>query len=458
MSGKSEYNNISGFDMSNAVFKIIFFLAVIALVGGCSGADPGEPTIRTGQFIDSPVSNLAFRTESQSGFTNSDGEFQYVLGETIIFSVGSLDFPPVSAVSTVTPQLMAGVAVEIVDNVVATNIARLLQSLDVDDDRTTIEIGDNAHSSSLEVAESDSLSFFASDDFDSQVAELVADLVSSDEARAHLRETFGLPEPINQLPTANAGANQSILLGETVTLNGAASDDPDGDNANLTYQWSLESPEGSSAELNDDTASSASFTPDEEGNYIASLVVNDGQGNSAPDTTTIQVTFEPPAEVPTIYYVTTEMTTDTTTSLENLSGSVSTTTPGTGTIDTETGIVSATGMVLDSQQLLAGVTPVSGIITVAIEVDSANNSGTQTRTACTNTSVAPLTCNGNVAVGEVLPITGLTSNTWQSGEITGDTITYNIDAASPSPLGGDLYNVGTVVVTLGEPVPQDSAE
>ncbi|MDG1772571.1 MAG: hypothetical protein P8H32_03950, partial [Oceanicoccus sp.] len=65
---------------------------------------------------------------------------------------------------------------------------------------------------------------------------------------------------------------------------------------------------------------------------------------------------------------------------------------------------------------------------------------------------------GNVAVGQVAPITGLTSNTWQGGEITGDTITYNIDAASPSPLGGDLYNVGTVVVTLGEPVPQDSAE
>jgi len=67
-----------------------------------------------------------------------------------------------------------------------------------------------------------------------------------------------------------------------------------------------------------------------------------------------------------VYNITVEMTTTTTTSLQNLSGSVTTLTPGTGTMDTDTGIMSATGMVLDSQQLMSGIIPITGIITVDV--------------------------------------------------------------------------------------------
>ena len=153
-----------------------------------------------------------------------------------------------------------------------------------------------------------------------------------------------------------------------------------------------------------------------------------------------------------VYNITVEMTTSTTTSLQNLSGSVTTLTPGTGTMDTDTGMVSATGLVLDSQQLMSGIIPITGIITVAVELDTANTSGTQTRTACTNTSASPMTCNGAVAVGQVIPIAGLSNHTWLGGETTGAEIDYSVNASSPSPLGGTLFNVGTFTVTIGSEV------
>ncbi|MBM4065868.1 MAG: hypothetical protein FJ266_09555 [Planctomycetes bacterium] len=88
---------------------------------------------------------------------------------------------------------------------------------------------------------------------------------------------------LNSAPVANAGLDQSVYVGNTVTLDGSGSSDVDG-NA-LSYSWSFTSrPSGSTAALNDTTSANPTFTVDKAGTYVASLIVNDGTVNSAPDT------------------------------------------------------------------------------------------------------------------------------------------------------------------------------
>lgn len=100
----------------------------------------------------------------------------------------------------------------------------------------------------------------------------------------------------NTLPVANAGNDQSIDLGAIVTLDASTSSDADGDS--LTYHWSISSaPSSSIANLSVDSGVSINFTPDFSGNYVIQLVVNDGTGDSAPDSVTISVN-EPPNNTP----------------------------------------------------------------------------------------------------------------------------------------------------------------
>ena len=90
----------------------------------------------------------------------------------------------------------------------------------------------------------------------------------------------------NSRPVANAGPDQTVLVGTTVQLDGSESRDADGDA--LTYRWSLTAvPAGSTATLSDASAISPSFQVDLPGSYVAQLIVNDSQVDSLPDTVTI---------------------------------------------------------------------------------------------------------------------------------------------------------------------------
>ncbi len=90
----------------------------------------------------------------------------------------------------------------------------------------------------------------------------------------------------NSLAVADAGPDQSVSAGDTVTLNGTGSSDVDGDL--LTFAWSLASvPTGSVAALSDPTAILPTFVADVEGTYVVELIVNDGTGGSTPDTVAI---------------------------------------------------------------------------------------------------------------------------------------------------------------------------
>jgi hypothetical protein len=92
----------------------------------------------------------------------------------------------------------------------------------------------------------------------------------------------------NKPPVADAGADQTVSMGDTVTLDGSGSHDVDGDQ--LTMAWSFVSvPEGSSATLSNSTLVNPNFVADLPGTYVVHLTVNDGMVDSAPDTVTISM-------------------------------------------------------------------------------------------------------------------------------------------------------------------------
>ena len=89
----------------------------------------------------------------------------------------------------------------------------------------------------------------------------------------------------NVAPVANAGPSQNVLTGTTVTLNGSGSTDANGDS--LTYLWTISSKPAGSTVGGSTNAQTASFVPDVDGVYTASLVVNDGTVSSSPSLVTI---------------------------------------------------------------------------------------------------------------------------------------------------------------------------
>jgi PKD repeat protein len=101
-------------------------------------------------------------------------------------------------------------------------------------------------------------------------------------------------------PIANAGPDQSVEPGSTVTLDGTQSSDPDG-GAITSYSWGLVGcPDGCANPIRvqpGPTDPRPTFTaPQTPGEYTFELVVVDDEGvSSAPDTVVITVGVEPPS-------------------------------------------------------------------------------------------------------------------------------------------------------------------
>jgi len=90
----------------------------------------------------------------------------------------------------------------------------------------------------------------------------------------------------NSRPVANAGPDQEVAIGGTVTLDGTGSTDKEG--KPLTYSWSLtQKPTGSAAVLSDPASPTPTFTADVGGDYVIELVVNDGKQSSSADSVTV---------------------------------------------------------------------------------------------------------------------------------------------------------------------------
>ena len=127
---------------------------------------------------------------------------------------------------------------------------------------------------------------FTADQPGQYVVKLVIDGKNQCAAQTDSVTVTATPPGSNAVPTANAGTDQSVIVGASVVLSGARSFDPDGNT--LTYAWQFVSrPDGSSASLADANTVSPSFTADQAGTYVVGLRVNDGSATSAQDTVTV---------------------------------------------------------------------------------------------------------------------------------------------------------------------------
>ncbi|MBU0730601.1 MAG: hypothetical protein KKA70_12755 [Proteobacteria bacterium] len=94
-----------------------------------------QVTVNSGQFLDSPVQGLMFKTRTQGGITDVNGLFQYIEGEIITFSINGVILGYALAGPILTPLDLVTDAIAATDPTVS-NICRLLQTFDVDGDPT----------------------------------------------------------------------------------------------------------------------------------------------------------------------------------------------------------------------------------------------------------------------------------------------------------------------------------
>ncbi len=119
---------------------VVSTLSLITISCGGGGSSRSADTVTTspppqpaqtftGTFIDAPVSGLSYSTNTQTGVTNSSGEFMYAEGETVRFTYGGIEIGSALAKAILTP---LDVLPEDSESQIA--LMSFLQSLDMDND------------------------------------------------------------------------------------------------------------------------------------------------------------------------------------------------------------------------------------------------------------------------------------------------------------------------------------
>lgn len=100
--------------------------------GGCDKTNSSEGVKEyTGQFIDAPVENLKYTTDSKTDKTDTNGTANYKAGETCTYYIGDLELGSIECSPIMTIYKMVGDTDITQPSQRTLNIARVLQSLDV---------------------------------------------------------------------------------------------------------------------------------------------------------------------------------------------------------------------------------------------------------------------------------------------------------------------------------------
>ena len=254
--------------MKNNILIAGLCAGLIACGGDSSSSSNNDPTdTQTGVFLDSPVANIGYRTETLEGVTNSLGEYDYVEGETVTFFIGDLELPPVTAAGTVTPLDLAG-SNDTSDPTVV-NIARLLQTLDEDGDPDNgITVNDTAKINATQVDFGLSIADFASS---TAVTTLVANsgssnivLLSQNDAIAHFENTLVAEGLLDDL------SFDTVTLAGVYEVTGTAGDDFAG-----THQYTFNENGSVGIVYADGTADTESWSVNNEGQLLFSGTIAD---------------------------------------------------------------------------------------------------------------------------------------------------------------------------------------
>jgi hypothetical protein len=251
------------------------------------------PTVLLGLFLDSAVVNIKYKTATQPGTTNALGQFNYVAGETVTFSVGSVTLPPTLAAATITPMSLANTT-DMGNNTVL-NLLVFLQSLDDDGiPGNGIKIPETAHAAATTSIDFNvsHAAFRTNPVFTALVANsgsAIKSPVTLASAIDHFKTTLAASNIVVQdpRPVAVIKAVDPVMVGKTVVLDGAGSTDPK--SAKLTYIWGLKKPLITIRDtgLSDPTSSKPTFAIDASGSYEVSLTVSNGTLTSATSTVVV---------------------------------------------------------------------------------------------------------------------------------------------------------------------------
>lgn len=190
--------------------------------------------LNTGRFVDSAVEGIYYQTPTQSGFTDAQGTYTYMDGETIRFSMGDVVLGEAPAQEVMTPMTLVPGAQDATDPAV-TNMARLLQTMDYDNDPSNgIMIPDAVETGMFDrhIDFDMTPQAFAQDPDVTMLMDALADmdpayagrmLVSAEDAQAHMGQTLADMGMSGDSGTMTGSGSGSTSTNNTGTMTGSGS-------------------------------------------------------------------------------------------------------------------------------------------------------------------------------------------------------------------------------------------